>query len=436
MTVTDWVRGDALGLDIPAHAGALEAGGAAFLTAAFRATGALAPDNRVTAITGFREWRGGSTGRKALLSVTYEKPADHLPVDLFVKFSRDFDDELRDRARVQMALEVRFALLSRTPGFPIAVPLCLFADYEAATGTGILITERVAFGEGAIERHYDKCMDYELPAPLEHYQALVTALARLAGTHKSGRLSSTIAREFPFEPDKLTVSIRAPYTAKQLQNRVARLSDFAAKYPRLLPENVKDAAFLAKLSGDVARFPEHAEAIKALLGSNPDFIALCHWNSNIDNAWFWRDGAGALHCGLMDWGHASQMNVAMALWGSLSAAETSLWDDHLDGLLALFVAEYHASGGPLIDVRELKLHVELYVALMGLAWLLDAPPLIQSAVPELAEIENRHDPRIEGNELARAQLHLMTVFLNLWQREDFAKVLDTFLERMAGAAGA
>ena len=29
-------------------------------------------------------------------------------------------------------------------------------------------------------------------------------------------------------------------------------------------------------------------------------IALCHWNANIDNAWFWREPDGALRCGLID----------------------------------------------------------------------------------------------------------------------------------------
>ena len=95
MSGTDWVRGDSLGLDIPAHGEALRAGGPAFLTQAFRAAGAIPLDNRVTAITAFREIAGGSTGRKLLLSVHYERPSPELHTELFVKFSRDFDDPLR-----------------------------------------------------------------------------------------------------------------------------------------------------------------------------------------------------------------------------------------------------------------------------------------------------------------------------------------------------
>jgi hypothetical protein len=57
-------------------------------------------------------------------------------------------------------------------------------------------------------------------------------------------------------------------------------------------------------------------------------------------------------------------------------------------------------------------------------------------VPDLDEVDSRHDPRIENNELARAQLHLMTVFLNLWARDDFGKVLDAFLRLPQGTCPA
>ena len=64
-----------------------------------------------------------------------------------------------------MEPEVRFASLSRAPGFPIAVPAVQFGDYHRRTGTGILITERIQFGRNGIERQYHKCLDYEMPDP-------------------------------------------------------------------------------------------------------------------------------------------------------------------------------------------------------------------------------------------------------------------------------
>ena len=74
--------------------------------------------------------------------------------------------------------------------FPIPVPKCFYADIAQDTQTGIIITERIPYGQGAVEPHHPKCMDQILPDPLAHYSALVSNLARLSGTHKSGRLGA------------------------------------------------------------------------------------------------------------------------------------------------------------------------------------------------------------------------------------------------------
>jgi len=414
-----WVRGDHFGLDMPAHADALRSGGPQFLTEVFRASGALGPDDSVTAVTGLTEFRGGSTGRKALLSVAYDRA--ELPMELFAKFSRDFDDPARDIGRTQMEFEVRFALLSRTPEFPIAVPTCLFADYHAPSGTGLLITDRIPYGDNGIEPQYHKCMDYAMPDPVGHYEALLGALGRLAGTHKSGRLPTELVEHLPVDMKQLSVGERVPYTAEQLQRRVDRLAEFASAQPGLLPANLRSPAFLSRLRDEVVRFPTREEAIWDRLAADADYVALCHWNANVDNAWFWRSG-GNLECGLMDWGCAGQMNVAMAIWGAMCSAETELWDRHLDDLLDVFRKEFSAAGGPALASDVMKQHLMLYVAIMGLAWLLDVPSYLLRLLPE--RVSDRFDPQIADNEQARSRLLMMTNLLNLWETNDFVGALD------------
>lgn len=428
MSTLDWVTGDALGLRMPAHGAALHDGGADFLTKAFRATGALDAHNRVTRITRFEENLAGGTGRKVILSVEYATPAPDLHTELFVKFSRDFTDPIRDRSKHLMESEVRFALLSRRPGFPIAVPACLFADYEHASGTGLLVTQRIAFDQNGIEPAYEKCFDYDMPDPLAHYKAMLTANARLAGSHRGGRLSSDIDQLFPFEAERLLVSDRIPYNSSQLAKKIARLVDFADRFPQLLPRNVTSHEFLSELAHHAPRFHAHEIAIKEFLHGKPEFIALCHWNANIDNGWFWRNAEGVLECGLLDWGRVNQMSIAQAIFGALCAAETQLWDDHLDEILSLFAREFRAAGGPTIDADELKFHLQLFTALTGIAWIMDAPSIVQAQVPELAQIRDRYDPRFTANALARVQLQLLTAFLNAWQTQRFGVVLDRFLQ--------
>jgi hypothetical protein len=422
-----WATGDSLGLPIPADAAALRDGGAEWLTRAFHAMGSLAPGYRVAAVTRCDGFSGGGTGTKALLSVTYAEAGatlpGNLPEDLFVKFSRNFDDPAMDRARFHMGPEVRFAALSRMPGFPVAVPDCLFADFAAASGTGVLITRRIPFGQGGIERQYGKCLDHEMPEPLDHYRALVTALARLAGSHKGGRLPAAVAGEFPFDPEAALAGDRLPYTPQQLANRVARYAAFAAEFPQLLPPAIRGAAFAARFGEGAARFQAHEDSIRRFLHARPEMIALCHWNANSDNAWYWREASGQLRCGLLDWGSVGQMPVAMSLWGCLSSAEGWLWRGHLDELLALFADEFAAAGGARLDPADLRLHLLLQAATMGLCWLMDAPPRIRREVPDLAGCTGPLDPRITASETARVQLQMMANFLAFWEAEDLTAIL-------------
>lgn len=423
MTPIDWIKGDYLGLEFPTHAQALEDGGSNFLTRAFRACGALAADNSVSRISECREIAGGSTGRKLLLSVEYQHPNEQLHNLLFVKFSRAFDDPVRDATKVQMEREIPFALLSRAPQFPITIPRCYFADFHQETGCGILITQRILFDSDAIEPHYPKCQDHLMPDQLAHYRALLTQLARLAGTHRSGQFPDEVARQFPYEPEKLTVSSRPPYSPEEIRERINRYRDFCAEFPQLLPAHLRAELFIQRLLKEGPEFQALKTGALQVLKSDAEMVALCHWNAHVDNAWFWRDKQDQLQCGLMDWGNASQMNVVLALWGCLSGAELFIWDEHLDELLHLFKDEFQRCGGPHLDLQLLKQHLTIYVAMMGLEWMLDAPAAILKNVPDLASARDRFDPIVQQSERARSQLLIMSLFLNLWEKSDMAALM-------------
>jgi hypothetical protein len=395
----------------------------------------LSADSRVTRITRLEPFAGGNSGHKLLLSVEYARAEPGLHVDLFVKFSRDFDDAFRDRRRHELESEVRLATLSRHPGFPVATPAAYFADFEAASGTGLLVTQRIAFGEGGVEPLRRKCMDHELADPLAHYRATFAALARLAAAHHAGRLSPQLERLFPFDAAAAAAEHPIPFDEAQLCDRVARFAAFAGRCPQLLPPELAAPAFVAKLEADAVRILRHEAVVRRFLYADPAFIALCHWNTNIDNAWFWRDAAGELQCGLLDWGLVRPMNVAIGLWGGLCGAGPEIWAQHLDELLALFVDTLQAEGGPRLELAELKLHLDLSVALLGLGLMMDVPTLALTRLPEAADASGPLDPILFQDEVVRGFLHVFTAFLNLWRRHDFGAALDQVLAR-AGVAEA
>ena len=427
----DWIKGDSFGLAIPAHIDALAQRSALFLTEAFHAAGTLDTSNRIAAITRFEECLGGGTGAKLFLSVEYERHEPGLPTDLFVKFSRAFGNEIRDRQKIQMEGEVWFALLSRMPHFPIAAPQCLFADYHHETGTGILITETLRFGEDGIEPNYVKCLDRDLPDPLSHYQALVRALARLAGAHHAGAFPAEVMAKLNSHKGALGVSERNPYSPEQISRRIDRWRQFSANYPQLLPGDIRNPEFLGQLACQAPRFCGHESDIAAFLNRPSRFVALSHWNANTDNAWFWTNADGDVECGLFDWGNATVMNVGVALAGCFYGAQPHFIVEHLDTLLRTFTDTFEDSSGLALDPEELKHHLALQLATSGLMWMIDAPNVIETRVSDLIDVPDVYDPRVFDDELVRTQLHMSAIWLTLWRELDFGAHLDRFLAREA-----
>lgn len=410
-----WVRGDIFGLDIPADAESLISAGPDFLTAAFRAAGAIGADNRVTQISSSKEFVGGGTGKKLLLSISYQLPEPGLPEQLFIKFSRNFDNELWDRGRFQMISEVNFAVLSRSPDFPVAVPACLFADIESKSGTGLLVTECINYGVDGVERLYPKCMDYTMPDPLGHYREILKGLARLSGAHRSGRLSADFDTRFPHNREQAMAMLSIPATEEKLVQRACRMFDFIERYPKLFPDSIRSPALREQFIADIPDVLAAEDRMKEILYGNPDLIAFAHWNANIDNCWFWRDAGEELHAGFMDWANAGQISLAQSVSGAISGAECFIWDHHLDDLLLTFINEYAACGGKPLSLDELRLHCLLIVVISGVAYAMGAPVAIEREIENIAMLQSYQDESFRIHENARIQLHMMTKTLNVWE---------------------
>lgn len=425
----DTVRGDATGLSIPAHIDAFRTMGTDFLTRAFRTFGAIDPGNSVTEIVALEACPGGSTGDKYFLTVAYARQEPDLHTRLFLKFSRDFTDSRRDWQRTEMESEARLVALSRVPGFPIRVPTGYFADYDASTGTGIVITERIPFGQPPVEPHRRKCLDHEtMPDPLPYYRASVAALARLAAAHKAGALTDDIDTRFPWDAVAGSADpIR--YDEAELDAELDRCIAFANDAPQLLPYHLRTPEFHAKMRRDAHRIRRYEGQIQRYLTADADLRALCHWNAHIDNIWFWRDEADQLQCGLIDWGRVGQISFGSALWGGLSAAHEEIWDSHLHDLLTLFVEEYRRHGGPAITVEQLEEHLTLHMAAMGVARVLAFPEIIRFRLPKCVNASGPHDPMFRHVDPARNCLHIYINFLKHWHKRDFGACLDAILDR-------
>jgi hypothetical protein len=418
-----WVVGEIFALEIPADAAMLISSGTEFLTKAFHASGALAADNRVSRIVEAEEFVGGGTGKKLLLTLAYELASLDLPEQLFIKFSRNFDNDLWDRARFMMISEANFAVLSRSPNFPVVVPACLFADVESESGTGLIISECITYGRNGVEELYPKCMDYTVPEPVEHYKAILKGLARLSGAHRGGRLSPDFDKKFPYSPEQAAAVFAIRIPEEKLRQRANRMFDFIERYPKLFPENVRGTELREQFIRDIPDLLAAQERIREILYGNPEFIAFAHWNANIDNCWFFRDTQGVLQCGFMDWANAGQISVAQSVSGAISGAEPFIWNEHLDELLTVFIDGYAAEGGPRLNLDELRLHNLLIVAVSGVAYSMGAPIAIERDIEDIDAVESYQDDCFREHANARIQLHMMTKMLNVWQTRRLGDVI-------------
>ena len=380
-------------------------------------------------ITRCESFAGGNSGDKLLLDVSYARLDPALHTRLFVKFSRCLGDPFRDRRAHELHGEVRLAALSRHPEFPVAVAKSYFADFDPASGNGVLITQRIAYGEHGIEPVRVKNMDHELAGPLEYYRATVTALARLAAAQQSGHLSPEAEQLFPFDAEAAAADMPVPWDADQLREKAAAIAKFIARCPQLFPVNLTTPAFADRFARGTQLFLQHDAAIRRFLYADPRFVALAHWNTHIDNAWFWRDADGVLQAGLLDWGMVRQMNVATALWGGLSGADLWVTGEHLEELLTLFSEVLAANSGPPISGEELGLHFDLAVGSITLSLLMDTPALLFARMPDIARASSPRDPLLRRDKVVQGFLHTFTAALNLWERRDFPVSLERALAR-------
>jgi hypothetical protein len=175
---------------------------------------------------------------------------------------------------------------------------------------------------------------------------------------------------------------------------------------------------------DAWRFFENEALIQRRLQGDRDLQALCHWNAHIDNAWFWRDEQETLHCGLLDWGRVGQITMGCALWGSLSAGGDSIWDEHLDELLALFVAEHRGQGGPEISLEVLHDHLALHIGAIGVSRVLALPEMIRHRLPACGQAAGPQDPMFTEADSPRTCLRMFTNYLKFQHTHPFGRVLD------------
>ena len=88
--------------------------------------------------------------------------------------------------------------------------------------------------------------------------------------------------------------------------------------------SVSSAAYQKQFAEEIADVSGSRGTISRYLYSDADYIGYAHPNANIDNAYWWRDDAGQLQCGLIDFGGYCCTTVTGLLAAGLFSAEAAV----------------------------------------------------------------------------------------------------------------
>lgn len=419
----EWTDGELCNISFPYTFDAFKQAGNEFLTVAFRKTGAIDPDNEVVSIESFEEVVAGGMGRKAKFKVRYLKPAPHLKEELFAKFSLEKGHYLRHLYEGVMNSEVAFALLSRNADFPVHVPECYFADLNNSQGEALLITECIPFGADGVEPAIEKALDYQLSHAEEFYHAIARSLARLAAYDKHGKMNSPLVSLL--EPGIKTHPMIS-LSENELAGKLMDLGDFVQDKHNLLPQAYCDKSFADSLGKWVPLTFSNYHSIKEQLNTHPQLAAICHWNPNIDNAWFWRDADQQLQAGLFDWGNVGNINLASALCSAIAFTEIEVLENHYDAFVHTILSEYRQHSGCDVSVEDFQDCFNLLVATDLTALLLDLPAFLNQTHADLDDYIDHHDERLEKDFVARLRVVGLRAYSYLWRRNNVDRTLEAY----------
>ena len=110
------------------------------------------------------------------------------------------------------------------------------------------------------------------------------------------------------------------------------------------------------------------------------------------------------------------------------AAEPDLLDVHRRELMQAFVDSYRDAAGPPITLEQFELMYRLAVSVDAFLWMINAPSIVETHLPNFPEMADRFDQRLQTTFLARAQQLILTVMLNEFSNANVEDAIATLLE--------
>merc|ERR1712007_287119 len=162
----------------------------------------------------------------------------------------------------------------------------------------------------------------------------------------------------------------------------------------------------------------------------PEYFSLTHPNAQVDNAWYWRNTAGNIECGLLDWGGVQHGSIPVCMGNGWMGAEAHVMSEIEGPLIRLFIDEYEKMSGFRFDFDDLRMHIKLAQATALFGCCANIGMLLRIIrTNEWKDVQCRSDPRIDENFLIRCYYVQIELFLGMWRMNSPYEYFQRWLTR-------
>lgn len=360
----------------------------------------------------------------------YEKPADDLHTELFVKMPLEPGHKNRT-LNLGSAMEGKEIFFNRffTKCMPFRTAKFYYGDISMSSTNWILITEKLPFADNSrrgeklapneLEPVVRKGLDFLLDDPLAKYVALYRRSAMLTAWAHTGKLGGHISELYPV--NKMGHMIGFPVMAKAFDEFWPKLENYVLRHAKpLFPSEICNTAYVGQLKQECMEIGPVLGKVNKYCTTGENLWLFMHPNLHIDNAFFFRDDDGQQDCGLLDWGGAGTgfvLSQFISGGGALSLAGSEMRITHTDTLVRCYFDTLAEFGGPRLDSDDMSVRV----ALMDIAYIIGSIRLTETGKPgdvyeylvkeEYANVKGLDDPVFAADSVEALMLRSVVMML-------------------------
>lgn len=489
--VNEMDEGEFWGIKFPFTPQMFREMGPAWLTKAMHASGTLPAENEITEFTQFdvvgeevantdsiggdsTDW--GGAGPKVLLSVKFKNGPGELTEGMFVKFAH----EPKPKSE-RMKLSIQYPVPSgwsecmfyNSIGgrLPVSTPRGYFCDMSRRTTNFILVTERIAYGSkskkefapGEILVAPAKYRDWALPNAADHYYAHAKTMANFFAWSRKIDASTDQVKEMFNASEQLAFDktihtqmkglswadrdkgfakmISTPplsahvstfgFNAETARGFISIGKDmFTDRAPHVFPEDLMKKDYIDRFLREADDMAAYCAEMTLYFRIMPEYLALAHPNAQVDNAYYWRDEAGVMQCGLLDWDGCSLQAMPQCLGNAWMGAESDMMDEHEEKLIAHFLDEYKKASGEELDYETFYMCFKLAQVCVMYGCFANLGVLHRLITKDQwKEIKNRFDEKVDQQFLTRCYYVQVELFLAMWRKRSPHKQWQKWMAR-------